>query len=100
VTLADYQPIKGLKREKFSLLSLSGSPNRPAERVTNSLLLKALYAGQLWHCAVMMLTCVSASDTQYRLRLCSSIPMLIRATTSCLELVPGWMLCSGDGDER
>ena len=33
-------------------------------------------AGRFWHCAVMMLTCVSASDTQYRLRLCSSIPLL------------------------
>ena len=65
-----------MKRKFFPFVSVTGPPNRPAERVTNSLSLKALYAGRFWHCAVMMLTCVSASDTQYRLRLCSSIPLL------------------------
>ena len=74
--MADNQPIKGLKKGKFSILSLLGAPDCPAKRVANSLFKKALYAGRFWHCAVMMLTCVSASDTQYRLSLCSSIPLL------------------------
>ena len=38
----------------------------------------------------MMLTCVSASDTQYRLRLCSSIPMLYMRQHRALNLFQAW----------
>ena len=39
----------------------------------------------------MMLTCVSASDTQYRLRLCSSIPLITVRQHRALNSLRGWI---------
>ena len=97
--MADYQPIKGLKREKFSLLSLSGSPNRPAERVRKPLSSKRYMQGDFALCG-------DDADVRERIRHAVSVALMLVntayfcATTSCLELVPGLMLYSGDGDWR
>ena len=50
--------------------------------------------------------CGDDADVRERIRHAVSVALMlvntavICATTLCLELVPGWMLCSGDGDGR
>jgi len=50
--------------------------------------------------------CGDDADVRERIRHAVSVALMLVntanycATTSCLELVPGLMLCSGDGDER
>lgn len=53
-----------------------------------------------------MALCGDDADVRERIRHAVSVALMLVntadfcATTSCLELVPGWMLCSGDGDGR
>ena len=53
-----------------------------------------------------MALCGDDADVRERIRHAVSVALMlvntavICATTSCLELVPGLMLCSGDGDGR
>ena len=53
-----------------------------------------------------MALCGDDADVRERILHAVSVALMlvntavICATTLCLELVPGWMLCSGDGDGR
>ena len=97
--MADNQPIKGLKKGKFSILSLLGAPDCPAKRVANSL-------SKMRYMQGVLALCGDDADVRERIRHAVSVALVLVntadfcATTSCLELVPGLMLCSGDGDGR
>ncbi|MBR5117108.1 MAG: hypothetical protein IK100_00510 [Muribaculaceae bacterium] len=57
-------------------------------------------------CRAILALCGDDADVRERIRHAVSVALMlvntavICATTSCLELVPGLMLCSGDGDGR
>ena len=57
-------------------------------------------------CRAILALCGDDADVRERIRHVVSVALMLVntaflcAATSCLELVPGWMLCSGDGDGR
>ena len=100
MTFADNQPIKGLKKGKFSILSLLGAPDCPAECNTKTAFLLCAI------CRAILALCGDDADVRERIRHAVSVALMLvntdalYATTSCLELVPGLMLRYGDGDGR
>ena len=99
MTLADYQPIKGLKREKFPFFPSRDPPTALRSESENHFHQSAI-------CRAIMALCGDDADVRERIRHAVSVALMLVntadfcATTSCLELVPGLMLCSGDGDGR
>ena len=99
MNLADYQPIKVLKREKFSFFPSRDPPTALRSESENHFHQSAI-------CRAILALCGDDADVRERIRHAVSVALMLVntagfcATTSCLELVPGWMLCSGDGNGR